>query len=82
MKITNYILIIVSIILLHGCGSEPEPEAKDKKKEPPTVILDPAIKTLNKAKTLEQKLLDAEAERKKKMDEQEAEDKNSGGDSR
>ncbi|PCJ45674.1 MAG: hypothetical protein COA74_15280 [Gammaproteobacteria bacterium] len=65
----NKLSIITSLLIaftLVSCGS---PETKKK-----NVILDPAVKALNKAKSVEQTLLDAEAERKKKMQEQETGD--------
>jgi hypothetical protein len=75
------ILIIISTFFLVSCGPDKEPEEKavqenqeatDVKKE--NVILDPAVKALNKAKSVEQTLLDAETKRKKKMDELESAD--------
>jgi len=80
------IIFATLAILLHGCGTEPEPisesqsksetksESTDKKKQLQMDVLEPALKTLNKAKGMEQQLQDAEAERKKKMDEQEKAD--------
>ena len=76
------IIFATLAILLHGCGTEPEPisesqsksESTDKKKQLQMDVLDPALETLNKAKGMEQQLQDAEAERKKKMDEQEKAD--------
>ena len=79
MNLKTNITIGILTIILSGCSSEPEPdhelkpdsESAKNKKQVETVIADPAIKTLNKAKNLEQQMKDAEAARKKKMEEQE-----------
>ncbi len=80
MNITKLVIVTITVILLSGCGSEPE-IAKDaesessietseaKKKQ--SVILEPHLRTLNKAKGMEQKLKDAVSDRKIEMDEQE-----------
>ena len=80
MKISNSIIIVFSI-LLTGCSPEKEAETevkteaeqntKSEAKKKQTKILAPHLKTLNQAKDMEKSLQDAEAARKKKMDEQE-----------
>lgn len=81
MKISNFIILIISLLLV-GCGAEKEentevksiaeskaePETKEKQQ---TEILAPHLKALNQAKAMEKTLQDAEAARKKTMDEQE-----------
>ena len=77
MKLSIITSLLLTFLLV-SCGPDEEPETKSepetKKTQQEHIILDPAMKTLNKAKSVEQTLLDAEAERKKKMDEQEAGD--------
>jgi len=65
--------MITFSLLLSGCSSDKEPEQKAKSEDvkKATKILEPQMKTLNKAKDMEKFLQDAEATRKKKMDEQE-----------
>ncbi len=81
MKIFNSIILVFSFLLI-GCGSnkdentmvkseterKAESEASEKQQ---TKILKPHMKTLNDAKSIEKKLQDAEAARKKKMEDQE-----------
>ncbi len=75
MKISNSIILVINLLLI-GCGSdkdnntqvEAESDAKEKQQ---TKILDPHLKTLNEAKAMEKNLQDAEAARKKRMEEQE-----------
>ena len=85
MVTISRLILALFVVYLFGCtsDSEPEPEKDAKpeadvesKKDPKSAdkqseILEPAMKTLNNAKSMEQQLKDAEAERKKKMDEQE-----------
>lgn len=87
MKISNIVIIAFSL-LLTGCSAEKEAETKVKteaeqntKSEAETKqvkVLSPHLKVLNQAKDMEKSLQDAEAARKKKMDEQEetSEDEN------
>ena len=80
MNKLSILTILISSLCLVSCGPDKEPEKKvvqekqeitDNKQE--NVILDPAMKALNKANSVEQTILDAEARRKKEMDEQEKE---------
>ncbi|MFT5520118.1 MAG: hypothetical protein ACI9IA_000706 [Enterobacterales bacterium] len=80
MNKLSILTILISSLCLVSCGPDKEPEKKvvqekqettDNKQE--NVILDPAMKALNKAKSVEQTILDAEARRKKEIDEQEKE---------
>ena len=83
MKTLNTLFIAVFALLLTGCGSDPEPapesksdaqpktEAVEVKEDVQTEVLQPAMETLDKAKAVEQQLIDAEAELKTKIDEQE-----------
>ncbi len=81
MKISNSIFLIISLLLI-GCGSDEKEKAKviseaeskaesETKKNQQTKILEPHLKTLNQAKNMEKTLKNAEAARKKKMDQQE-----------
>ena len=66
MKITKYLVIAVLGGLLIACGSE----NGNEKEEPQGVIPEHQLKALEKAKSVEQALLDAEEERKKEMEDQ------------
>ncbi len=81
MKISNSIILIISLLLI-GCGSDKEEKAKviseaeskaesEAKENQQTKILAPHLKTLNQAKEMEKTLENAEAARKKKMEQQE-----------
>jgi len=73
MKVSNSIILIFSLLVV-GCSAEKEENTEVKsetEEKQQTEILAPHLKTLNQAKDMEKTLQDAEAERKKKMDEQE-----------
>lgn len=66
---TLYSIILAICLFLTGCGADKAaPDAKEKQQ---TKILAPHVKTLNQAKDMGKTLQEAEAARKKKMDEQE-----------
>ena len=82
MNKLSILTILITTLCLVSCGPDKEPEKKAAQEKQETaetkqenIILDPAMKALNKAKSVEQTLLDAEAKRKKEMDEQENSDK-------
>jgi len=84
-QLSVFITLIVSLSLV-SCGPDEEPEKKTTEEKPnletkakkqENVILYPALRALNKAKSVEQTLLDAEAARKKKIQEQETSDDDS-----
>jgi hypothetical protein len=74
MNKLSIVTLLVSTVCLTSCGSDKKPEKKAVQEKQSNVILDPAMKVLNKAKSVEQTLLDAEAKRNKEMAEQESSD--------
>jgi len=66
MKKINVCIAVLFLSVLAACGTKTEEETA----EPSGVIPERQLQGLEKAKDLEQTLLDAEAERKKIMEEQ------------
>ncbi|MFT6100820.1 MAG: hypothetical protein ACJAYF_003381 [Arenicella sp.] len=67
MEFNKFTITIVLAVLLVGCGSDQPEEAKAKVE---VIILQDQLKALEKAKSVEKTLLDAEAKRKEELQKQ------------
>ena len=67
MEFNKFTITIVLAVLLVGCGSDQPEEAKAGVE---VIILQDQLKALEKAKGVEQMLLDAEAKRKVELQKQ------------
>jgi uncharacterized protein YcfL len=67
VEFNKFTITIVLAVLLVGCGSDQPEEAKAKVE---VIILQDQLKALEKAKSVEKTLLDAEAKRKEELQKQ------------
>ena len=65
MEIIKITVVILLLALLVGCGAKSGEENQSTQ----AIVVEPQLEALEKAKTVEQTVLDAEAKRKNKLEE-------------